>query len=71
MLGIVELHPSQWDRIVLGRLDTGEHDRLVAAQAGGLVHRARVDAPVLQVELGPSNEEGLGLVQAMEPGKAM
>lgn len=69
VLGVVELHPAQWVGVAVAAFGGGQPDGLVAAQAGRLVHRARIDPPELQVRLGPHDEEGLRLVQGVEPGE--
>ena len=69
MFGIVELHASQMDRVFLAGSCPGQHDRLVAPQAGRLVDRMRINPPVLEVGLGACDKEGLRLMQDIESGE--
>ncbi len=62
-------HASQRHRVILTGLWPGQHDRLVATQAGRFVDRMRIDPPVLEVGLGPCDKEGLRPMQGMEPGE--
>ena len=51
----------------LARVEAGQHDGLVADQAGGLVDRMRVAALDLEIGLGAGDEEAAGLVKAVQP----
>ena len=66
VLDIVELDAPQRDRVVLARAYASEHDRVIAAQAGGLVDGMRIPAPVLGVRLGADDEEGLREMQRVQ-----
>ena len=48
---------------------TAQYDRLIATQTRALVDRMRVEAPILQIGFGASDEKSLGLMQPVEPGE--
>ena len=66
MSGIVELHSAQLDRVILAGLWPGQHDGLVATQAGRFVDWMRIDPPVLKIGFGTRHKEGLSQMQGME-----
>ena len=69
VFGIVELHAAQLDRVILAGSYPGQHDGLVATQAGRFVDRLRINPPVLKIGFGARNKEGLSQMQGMEPGE--
>ena len=64
---MVELHPPQLNWIILTGFGTRQQDRLIATQARALVYWTRIDSSVLQIGFGADDEEGLSLVQRVEP----
>ena len=69
VLGIVELHPAQLDRVTLTGPCPSQHDGLVATQTGRFVDGMRIDPPILKVGFGARNKESLSQMQGMEPGE--
>ncbi len=69
IFSIIEFYTSQMDRVILTGLFPGQHDRLVASQAGRLVDWTRIDSPILEVGLGTCDKEGLRLMQDIQSGE--
>ncbi len=67
MFGIVELDSSQVLRVVLGLIVSGQCDCLAEMQADGFVHWVRINTAAGQIGFGADDEEGLALVQGIQP----
>lgn len=50
--------PSQLHGVILGGIETGEHNGLVVAQPGGLVDRMEIEPATLEIGLGADDEKG-------------
>jgi len=73
VFGIVELDTAQVLRVAIAGLRSGQHNGLIAAQPGGLVHGAGVDTAKQQIGFAPDDKERLRLMQgepASEVGEA-
>ena len=67
--GIAIADAPQRIRIIVLGTQTGRHNGLVKAQAGGFVHGPGVAAGAAEVFLGAGDKEGPGLMEAMESGE--
>ena len=66
VVGVEVTDSSQGIGKQLRRLDTGEKDRLIAAQPERLVDRVRLAPSVVEVALGPSDEERRLLMESVQ-----
>ena len=66
---ILETDAAQVLWIILRGIKAIERHSLVADDAGGLVHRMRVNASGVQVDLGACHEEAPGLMQTVQPSE--
>ena len=69
VFGIVELDAAQVLRVIVACLGRGQGNRLVAAQASGFVHGARVNTAKLQIGFAANDKERLRLVQGEPAGE--
>ena len=65
-LGVYEIDSAQRGFEFLARVEPGEHDALIADQAGASVHRPRITTLGFEVGLGARHKEAPCLVQAMQ-----
>src|SRR3989338_8016353 len=52
--------------ISLGRIVSGEQDRLVRDQSGGFVDRVRIESSELEIAFGANHKEGQGLMERIK-----
>ena len=67
--GVAEANAAQGGLVVLWRVGAGEHDGLVADQAGTAVDVMRIAPLELELGLGASDKEAAALLQAVESGE--
>ena len=67
--GIVELDAAQVLRVILASFGCGQHNGLIAAQAGTLVHGARANAAKEQIGFATDDKERLRLMQREPAGE--
>ena len=63
---ILEADATQWRVEILARIETGEHDRLIADQAGRAIDRMRVATLDAEIGFAAGNEEALCQVKARQ-----
>ena len=66
MLGIVEAHPTERFWVEERGARAGEDDGGITAESGGVINGSVVTAAEVEVGFGPSDEEGLGCLEAIE-----
>ena len=64
---IFEADSPQRRLVVLERIETRQHNGLIADQSGRSIHGVRVTSPDLQIRLAPRHEETAGRVEPIEP----